>query len=56
MFAIEATLTASEGGIKRADVRISSIDNECRRPMAQSSAGYTLPFLPKKPIDTAYME
>jgi hypothetical protein len=37
MVAIEATLTGSEGGIRRADVRTGSIDNECRRPKAQDT-------------------
>ncbi len=37
MVAIEATLIGSEGGMRRADVRTGSIDNECRRPMAQDT-------------------
>jgi hypothetical protein len=37
MVAIEATLTGSEGGIRRADVRTGSIDNERRRPKAQDT-------------------
>jgi len=37
MVAIAATLTGSEGGIRRADVRTGSIDNECRRPMASDT-------------------
>jgi len=37
MVAIEATLTGSEGGIRRVVVRTGSIDNECRRPKAQDT-------------------
>jgi hypothetical protein len=45
MVAIEATLTGSEGGIRLADVRTGSIDNERWRAMTQdtpSIAGLTV--------------